>query len=54
MKILSTENYDKMSEAAFSFVKEIITETPDAVLCTVVGNQLYYATMSELCRAQIR
>ena len=30
------------------------TETPDAVLCTVVGNQLYYATMSELCRAQIR
>ena len=38
MKILITENYDKMSEAAFSFVKEIITENPDAVLGLATGS----------------
>ena len=38
MKILITENYDKMSEAAFSFVKEIITENADAVLGLATGS----------------
>ena len=38
MKILITENYDKMSEAAFSFVKEIITENPDAILGLATGS----------------
>lgn len=38
MKILITENYDKMSEAAFSFVKEIITENPNAVLGLATGS----------------
>ena len=38
MKILITENYDKMSETAFSFVKEIITEKPDAVLGLATGS----------------
>ncbi len=30
------------------------TETPDAVLCTIVGNQLYYATLDRLDRVAIR
>lgn len=38
MKILITENYDKMSEAAFSFVKEIVINKPDAVLGLATGS----------------
>ena len=29
-------------------------ETPDALCCTVIGSQLYYATMNRLDRAPIR